>query len=233
MLGFLSKKIDRYIAVSEYVKQEYIKHGYQAHRIDVVPNFIDINGYAKRRRETHEGVNIIYVGRMSKEKGVQILMRAFERVCKSNKNARLFLIGAGPSLDDYRALAREIGIETKVLFPGHLSYEMLDYYYSIADIFVHPALFNEPFNLTLLEAMAHEIPILVSDVGSLSSIVKEAGIVFEMGNVDDLEDKLSFLLANSDRISALSKKCSTVLAEYDDSKVLRTLIASYESIMND
>src|SRR5436853_751211 len=231
-LGMLSKRLDRYLAVSEYVRKEYISHGFQASRIEVLPNSINVDSYAKTPREPHDGVNILYVGRMSQEKGVETLMKAFQRVSRTYENTRLLLVGDGPFLNRCRLLAREIGVETSVVFTGHLGHEMLDYYYSIADVFVHPALFHEPFNLTLLEAMAHDIPILVSNVGSLSNIVKDAGIAFDMGNVEDLVDKLSFLIADSARMNTLARKCKPVLAEYDDSRVLGTLVRMYESMID-
>src|SRR5207249_7906110 len=131
---FLAKKVDRYIAVSDYVKQEYIRQGFNENKISVVPNSLDLNHFASRTKISHEGFNILYVGRMSEEKGVNVLIRAFAIASKTtHKKIRLILVGDGPEISQYRDLVKEIGIEDKVTFTGHQGQNTIQYYYSIAD----------------------------------------------------------------------------------------------------
>ena len=227
----LSRKLDGYIAVSEYVMQQYAARGFDANRIRVIPNSIDTNDYGKRPKIAHDGINILYAGRMSKEKGVDVLLRAFQRISSNYQDTRLILVGDGPLLESYRLLTKELGIENKVVIAGFTSNELLEYYFSIADVFVHPALWHEPFGITLLEAMAHGVPVLASNVGSLSSIVKDAGLVFDMGSVEDLTNKLAALIENKNSINGLVTRCKTVVTDYSDYKILKTLIDTYESII--
>ncbi len=228
-LTSLFKKADLYIAVSEYVKQEYTRYGFSSERIVVVPNSIDVNSN-RRDRVPHDGINILYVGRMIEVKGVDLLIRAFHRISKIFKDVKLILVGDGPMLSSYRAMVKEIGLEHNVTFTGHLTYQEVTHYYSIADIFVHPAVLHEPMNLTLLEAMVHDVPVLVSNVGSLGQIVRDAGIIFNRGDVDDLTNKLATLIEDRSKINELRLNCSAVVREYSDHKILKRLVEVYEAV---
>ncbi|TLY08782.1 MAG: glycosyltransferase family 4 protein [Thaumarchaeota archaeon] len=231
-IELLSKELDGYIAVSEYVRKKYVQHGFNPDKIKVLPNSIDIKEYYKQPKVEHSGINILYVGRMSREKGVDVLIRAFKRISETYDHARLVLVGSGPLLESYIALARELGIRDKVTFTGHASNEIREYYYSIADVFVHPALWHEPFGMTLLEAMAHEVPVVVSDVGSLSQLVKDAGLVFDSGSVESLTNQLAYLIGDRNRINDLLARCKSVVTDYSDDEILETLAQIYESMIN-
>jgi starch synthase len=224
---YLSKKVDRYIAVSDHVKQEYTRWGFDSHKIIVIPNSIDTRSFASIHKKTHDGINILYLGRMEEAKGVSILIDAFKIISKSHKNTKLILVGDGPMLNSYSMLARQDGLEDKIIFAGHQNQEITGYYYSLADIFVHPAIFNEPFGITLLEAMAHQVPILVSDVGSLKNIVKDAGISFKKGDAKDLASKLILVIENKHKLIEMSKRSKQVLAEYDDQLAFKAILEVY------
>jgi alpha-maltose-1-phosphate synthase len=226
-MRYLSKKVDKYIAVSDHVKQEYTRWGFDSNKIIVIPNSIDTRGFVNFHKEMHDGINILYLGRMEEAKGVPVLIDAFKIISKSYENAKLILVGDGPSLNSHRMLAHQYGLENKIIFAGHQNQEMTSYYYSLADIFVHPAIFNEPFNLTLLEAMGHQVPILVSDVGSLKKIVKDAGISFRKGDPKDLASKLILVIENKHKLIELSKRSKQVLSEYDDQLVFKAILEVY------
>jgi alpha-maltose-1-phosphate synthase len=164
---------------------------------------------------------------MEEAKGVSILIAAFKMISKSYENAKLILVGDGPLLNSYRMLAHQHGLENKIIFAGHQNQEITSYYYSSADIFVHPAIFNEPFGITLLEAMGHQVPILVSDVGSLKNIVKDAGISFRKGDAKDLASKLILVIENKEKLRELSKRSKQVLSEYDDQLAFKAILEVY------
>ena len=198
----------------------------------MVQNSLDINCYSNRSKIPHAGTNILYVGRMSEEKGVSVLISAFSNISKTHENIRLILVGDGPALPEYRELVRKNEIQEKVTFTGYQSESHISNFYSVADIFVHPAVCNEPFGITLLEAMASEVPILVSNVGSLAQIVKNAGIIFNKGDISDLTNKLTSLIEDEEKRVALSKNCKSIVDLYSDEKVLKTLIDTYRQLNN-
>jgi glycosyltransferase involved in cell wall biosynthesis len=221
LITYLSKKLDRYIAVSDYVKQEYVKRGFNPYKINVIPNSIDTDGFKNTCKVVHDDINILYVGRMDEAKGVSILIDAFKEISKSYDDTRFILVGDGPLLNRYRMQTKENSMENKIMFTGHQRYETIDRYYSVTDIFVHPTVVHEPFGLTLLEAMGYEIPILVSDVGSLKNMVKDAGIPFNKGDVKDLASKLAFLVENKGEMTAISNKSKANLRYYDEQRAFK------------
>ncbi len=231
LLTSLTKKVDKYIAVSEHVRQEYIKHGYNKDRIVVIPNSIDIDKIGNGARRSHEYRNILYVGRMVSIKGVDILIRAFHKASRQYHDLRLFLVGEGQELNQYRSLVKNLGIESKVTITGHVSEDNLWYYYSIADLFVYPSIAgSEAFGIALLEAMRYHIPCLVGDTGGCKEVIKDAGVTFRDQDEEDLMKKMMMILNDNQKSLALSARCKDVLGEYSDEKVVKSLVRVYDDL---
>ncbi len=231
LLTTLTKKVDKYIAVTEHVRQEYIKHGYDDERIIVIPNSIDIDKIGDGVRRSHDYRNILYVGRMVSPKGVDILIRAFHKACSHYPDLRLILVGDGPELNHYRSLVNNLGIESKVIITGFVTEPMLWYYYSIADLFVYPSIAGfEAFGITLLEAMRYRIPCLVPDTGGGKEVIKDAGITFRDQDEEDLMKKMMLILNDNQKSIALSGRCKDTLNEYSDEKVVKSLIKVYDDL---
>jgi glycosyltransferase involved in cell wall biosynthesis len=231
LLSSLTKKVDKYIAVTEHVRQEYIKHGYNGDRIIVIPNSIDIDKIGNGIRRSHEFRNILYVGRMVFPKGVDLLIRAFHRASRHYHNLRLILVGEGPELRQYRSLIKNLGIESKATITGHISDDALWYYYSIADLFVYPSIAGfEAFGITLLEAMRYHIPCLVPDTGGGKEVIKDAGVTFRDRDEEDLMEKMMSILNDNQKSLALSARSKDVLSEYSDEKVVKNLVRVYDEL---
>lgn len=231
LLTSLTKKVDKYVAAGEHVRQEYIKRGYDKDRIIVIPNSIDIDKIGNGIRRSHEYKNILYVGRMTPPKGVDILIRAFHKASRDYHDVRLILVGDGPELNQYKYLIKNLGIESKVTITGYLSGDALWHYYSIADLFVNPSIGGtEAFGITLLEAMRYHIPCLVTDTGGCKGVIKDAGITFSDRDEEDLMEKMMLILNDNQKSLVLSAKCKDVLSEYSDEKVIKSLVKLYDDL---
>ena len=231
LLTSLTKKVDKYIAVTEFMRQEYIKHGYNEDRISVIPNSLDIDKFGDGVRRSHEYRNILYVGRMVFTKGVNMLIRAFHKASSHYHDLRLILVGDGEELNQYRSLIKNLGIESKVIVTGFLPKDSILYYYSIADLFVYPSIAGtEAFGIALLEAMRYHIPCLVADTGACKDVVKDAGVTFRDGDEEDLMKKMMLILNDNQKLLALSARCKDILSEYSDEKVVKHLIEVYDDL---
>jgi glycosyltransferase involved in cell wall biosynthesis len=231
LLTSLTKKVDKYIAVTEHVRQEYIKHGYNEDRIIVIPNSIDIDKIGNGVRTPHEGSNILYVGRMISVKGVDILIRAFHKASSHYPDLRLILVGDGRELNHYRSLIEDLGIESRVIVTGFVAPDTLWDYYSIADLFVYPSISGfEAFGITLLEAMRYHIPCLVPDTGGGKEVIKDAGLTFKDRDEEDLMKKMMLILNDNQKSLALAARCKDVLSEYSDEKVVKSLVKVYDDL---
>jgi len=108
-----------------------------------------------------------------------------------------------------------------------------DRYYSAADVFVHPAIFAEPFGRTILEAMQFGLPPVVSNIGAPPITIGDAGLVFEPGSVDDLVQKLEMVSRDKELRQRLSSNCPKVLQAYEQDKVLDRILEVYRQVLGE
>ncbi|MGL4648556.1 MAG: glycosyltransferase family 4 protein [Caldilineaceae bacterium] len=136
------------------------------HDVACDPDSLD----ALRSRYAPNGEHLLFfVGRITHEKGVQILVRAMPRVLAAFPNTRLLV--AGKNSQKLFPLAYELNVEANVDFLGYISNEMRDCLYAIVDAAVFPSLY-EPFGIVALEAMAGNCNVIASDTGGLGEVVQ-------------------------------------------------------------
>ncbi|MFZ1466799.1 MAG: glycosyltransferase [Anaerolineae bacterium] len=165
------------IAPSAGIQEVLRRWGVQG-RIEVVPNGIELEHFRAPDWHTtrsalglsETGAVAVFVGRMSGEKNIQTLLRAFAPVTSECPDAHLLMIGGGPELDDFRKLTQEMGIASQVLFTGPIPYEHMPGYLALADFFVTASV-SEVHPMTVLEAMASGLPVLGIDSPGISDTV--------------------------------------------------------------
>jgi glycosyltransferase involved in cell wall biosynthesis len=169
-------------------------------KIYVIPNGIDFEDI--RNIQPHkliEHPSILYVGRLSKVKGIDVLLNAIPIIRKKIPNLRIYIAGSGPEGDNLKKRVKELNIEENVKFLGFISEDEKYAYYKSADVCVFPSVY-EPFGIVLLEAMACGKPIVASNVGGIPFVVEDekTGLLFESGNVEDFAEKLITLLKDKE-----------------------------------
>lgn len=140
---------------------------------------------------------IYYVGRLVREKGVQVLIDAAFKTLSYEPDAKFIIAGTGPYENYLRNKAREMGLGDKMLFTGYINDDDRDMLYLIADVAVFPSLY-EPFGIVALESMAAGTPVVVSDSGGLAEIVEHEvnGLHAITGSANSLADQLLRVLKN-------------------------------------
>ncbi|MCQ6254153.1 glycosyltransferase family 4 protein [Methanocaldococcus sp.] len=113
---------------------------------------------------------ILFVGRLTYQKGVEYLIRAIPKILEKH-NVKLVIAGSGDMRNYLEDLSYQLNIRHKVIFLGFVSKEMLKKLYKSSDIVVIPSVY-EPFGIVALEAMASGTPVVVSSVGGLKEIIK-------------------------------------------------------------
>jgi len=153
----------RYITVSKYLKNQLVKSGLPEKKIDVVYNGIDL---VKPKARDHKRLILGSVGRLHSVKGYDSLIRAFAML--DNKRLRLKIAGSGDELESLKSLAQELGVDSRVEFVGFQSdvHKFLD----TIDVYVQSSK-SEGFGLSVIEAMSHCLPVVVTPAGSLVEIV--------------------------------------------------------------
>jgi len=128
---------------------------------------------------------VFCVGRLEQFKGHDVLLQALPGVVAAHPEASLWIAGSGSQLDELKRQAKRLGIASSVSFVGHLSADDVHAMMGAADLFVLPSR-TEPFGIVLLEAMAHGLPVVASNVGGIPEVVPVDGDV-QLVPIDDVE----------------------------------------------
>ncbi|MEO7157774.1 MAG: glycosyltransferase, partial [Vicinamibacterales bacterium] len=231
---WMSRFAHSIFAVSEQLKGDLVRHvGISPSRIDVLHNGVDLTRFAASipsaaaRQELGIGTEAVVVGsvgRLVAVKNYELLLRA--AAATRLPGLQVVLIGDGPERAKLIALSEHLGIGRRVHFLGHR--EDVSRLLGTFDIFVLPSL-SEGMSNTLLEAMAHGVAPLVSDVGGNTEIVRHGatGLVFESGNEAMLADQIRRLGADEAERRRLGR---AALARVSESFALDGMIKRYEDL---
>ncbi|MEM8720073.1 MAG: glycosyltransferase family 4 protein [Cyanobacteria bacterium P01_G01_bin.39] len=205
----LSHEAWRIIVCSQYMRQE-IQRVFEspADKIDVVFNGIrpekkrhghDFERIKFRRRFANDKEKIIYyVGRMTYEKGISVLLNAAPKIIDTLGGGVKFIIIGGGDTSRLKHQAQSLGIWSQCYFTGFMSDADLDKFQTVADCAVFPSLY-EPFGIVALESFAARVPVVVSDTGGLPEVVQHnrTGIVTRANDPDSLTWGILEVLQNS------------------------------------
>ncbi len=196
----------RIICCSRYMKNE-VRYVFQVpeDKIRVIPNGVDPGRFAFRKqgvsRDFYAAADeqiVFYVGRLVREKGVQVLLDAVPKILAHCPKTKFIIAGKGPYEGELRQQANRLGIAQRVYFTGYIDDGERNSLYGWADAAVFPSLY-EPFGIVALEAMAAQTPVVVSDTGGLGEIVEHGvdGLKAYPGNSNSLADMIIWLLKDS------------------------------------
>jgi glycosyltransferase involved in cell wall biosynthesis len=147
---------------------ELSERGLNSEKICTFPRGVDLyrfnpakrNGYLESHFNAPSGLKLLYVGRVSKEKNLQMLVRSFITISESKPDVHLVVVGDGPYLEEMR----ESLADYSCIFTGYLDGEDLAAVYACSDLFVFPST-TDTFGNVVLEAQASGIPVIVTDAG--------------------------------------------------------------------
>jgi len=189
-------KIDLRIAVSSASYQVVRK--FFPGKYKIIPNGVDTERFnpsvPKIERFQDGALNILFVGRLEKRKGVNYLLDAYARVKNQLENSRLIIVGDGTERKNLQTQVVTQGIRD-VHFEGRIPDDMRPFYYASADIFCSPAMYGESFGIVLLEAMASGVPIIAGDNCGYSSLIREGenGFCIDSTQTDEFVNYLLIL----------------------------------------
>jgi len=180
---------------------------------------------------------ILFVGTLDRAhyfKGVNVLLSAIANKNLISLPLRLIIVGRGESREGYEKLAKNLGISNKVIFTGQISDKDLPQYYNLCDLFVLPSVSkSEAFGLVSLEAMACAKPIIVSDLPGPNSLVEKSGLVVEIGNVEDLAQKIKKLVKNQKLSVNFGRQAlKLVQKKYNWPKIVKNIERIYYNAIN-
>jgi glycosyltransferase involved in cell wall biosynthesis len=163
---------------------------------------------------------VITVGRLDLEKGYGDLIPIIPEVIRLFPEVRFIWVGEGEHRDALMAQVKKYGIEDRVLFLGYR--RDVSRLLGAADLFVFPTHF-EGMPLALLEAMAHQVPVVASDIEGVMEIMahQQQGLLFRMGDRDDLSKTLAWALQHPEQMYQLAQNAKRQVQEFSEDKMVK------------
>ncbi|MEM3383124.1 MAG: glycosyltransferase [Nitrososphaerales archaeon] len=233
---FYLKHSNAVIVPSNIIKSILISHGLKK-EIHVIPTGIDVNkfnpqvngGLIRKLLGVEDEYLVLYLGRIVKEKNLDVLIRAAPKVLKKLPNCKFMIAGVGPAKKYYENMVIKNNVKDSFIIQGYIEEEKIASYYAASDVFVFPSKF-ETQGLTALEAMACGKPVVGADFLAIKEIVKNGynGYLF---NPDDPDDCAEKIVKTINERSIMGKNARKTALEYSIDKCINKLLTVYEKMI--
>ncbi|QNN25428.1 glycosyltransferase [Planctomycetales bacterium ZRK34] len=185
----------RVVCVSHLTRNICIhRYGVPDHRVDVVYNGIDSNASANMPRTNISRSDriVLFLGRITMQKGPEFFVSAAQKVLAKVSNVKFVVAGSGDMARHMISMAAEMGIGHKVLFTGFLRGKDVERVFRMADVYVMPSV-SEPFGIAPLEAIRHDVPVIISRNSGVAEVLQHA-LKVDFWDTDDIADKIIAVL---------------------------------------
>ncbi|HEX6891393.1 MAG TPA: glycosyltransferase [Chryseolinea sp.] len=222
LIGTWKNKVDKFITLTAFARSKFLDSRVKAsaHQFMLKPNFIEDPGNGTEVREDF----FLYVGRLSEEKGIRVLLNAFRKT-----DLKLIIIGDGPLQSEVESVVNE---RRNILYLGFQPKSAIMDHLKRTKSLIVPSTWYEGFPLTILEALATGTPVIGSRLGGIAEIVTDKinGILFEAGDENSLIHALNEL--NSHDFKVLSTNARTCYLEnYTPERNYKMLMDIYQAAM--
>ncbi len=215
LAGTLRKKVTLFIALTEFGKAKHVQGGFDEKQFRIKPNFLPSPPYVADGERKHG----LFVGRISHEKGIEVLAKALEQL----PEVTVKLAGKG-DLQDFAA---------KAFGANYLGAQPLPEILQLmakAAYLVLPSTWYEGFPRTIVEAFAAGLPVITSNLGSMAEVVSDGqtGLLFKPGDAHDLADKIRWAEQNPDQMARMGRNARTEFeAKYSPEANYAQLVGIY------
>ena len=237
---FLHARTHAVVAVSLPVAASLQRvEGLAAARVTVIPNAIDTDRFVRQRSREEcrrmlgkipMGPWVGMIGRARREKGGDLFVAALPALFRNHPMSRALLVGDGPALREWRAMAADLGIAERIWFAGSQT-DVRPYLHAL-DLLVIPSR-QESFGVVALEAFASGCPVLATRVGGLPEVLDEGrrGLLVEAGNTVALADGMLACLSDPEAMARRSEEAfRRVREDYGPAAAARRHLELYASL---
>lgn len=214
-------------APSKFVLDNHTNAGFfkESKKI-VLPLGIELDNFNNFSKisEDVENFNILYVGGLSKIKGVHVLIEAFKKI--TQENVKLHIVGEG----DYTATLKKLAKgDDRIIFYGKQANEEVQKFYRMTGIVVVPSICYENSPVVIYESLRSGTPVIGSNIGGIPELIKDNynGFLFEPGNVKELKEILENIIESSEQLKELSKNDFESVKQYDMNTHVEKLMEIY------
>lgn len=224
--GTWKERVNLYIALTEFARDKFIQAGLPADKIVLKPNFLLSSPELQETKRDYA----LFVGRLSPEKGIDTLLAAWGLKAANGlaEKIPLKIVGDGPLADQVAMAAQEIpGVE----WLGRQPPEQVQKLMQNAKMLVFPSVWYEGFPMVIVEAYALGLPVVASNLGSLSSLVDSGrtGLHFRPGDAHDLAAKVEWAIAHPQELAQMGREARAEFeAKYTAEANYRQLMEIYQ-----
>ena len=226
-------------APSELTKKQLLAWGFE-NNIQVVSNGIDTKKYNPKNYDKKLKSSlcpngeklILHVGRITKEKKVESLLKIAQLLGNRNIKFKVLIIGNGPELERLKARTRSLGLGGKIIFAGYVPQKELPRYYASSDLFL-TASTVETQGIVLLEALASGLPVVGANAGAIPELVKNRrnGLLFKSEGTTKATDCIEELLKDENLRKMLVKGTVSSIGKHSIGFVVSQVEKLYKSLI--
>jgi glycosyltransferase involved in cell wall biosynthesis len=191
----LLKKADTCVTVSNSTAKALVKLGLQRNRIHVSGNGVDLEYIKSFKTEDTKASDGVFVGRVSREKGVFDLIKSWKQIVDNETNAQLRIIGSGPNMDNVKKMVSELGLNENIAVMGQLGDKEMYTLMKASKVFVFPSYF-EGWGLAVAESLACGLPAICYDISAIHEVFSYCQNVFltPIGDIEKLAKTTRYVI---------------------------------------
>jgi glycosyltransferase involved in cell wall biosynthesis len=204
--------------------------------VKVIPFGVNINNFKPKQVRsvfTPEHFVIGSVKPLEKLYNIDVLIKAFRALSFRFDHIRLLIIGSGSEENSLKKMSEDLQISDKVIFTGRVPFHEVSNYFNMINVLANLSEY-ESFGVSVIEAMACGLPVVVSDVGGLSEVVGNDSVGFKVpaGNVEETSDMLEKLILNKELCKTIGENARKhVIKNYNWEDNLNTMITEYKKLL--
>jgi len=223
---------DIVVVPSDVMKKYLISIGVNK-KIQVIPFGIDLECFRVNKKENRKKrFTVLHVGRLSKEKKVNEIIKIFARF-STDKKIQLKIIGDGPEKDNLKCLTKLLKIDKKVTFSGWIPRKNLPKEYNDANVFITLS-DMETFGIVIVEAMACGLPVIGSNALAIPELIVQDrnGYLVNINDRNDILNKLNKIYYDKNLEIRLSKNASKFAERFEEGEIFQKLEHIYQSVVS-
>ena len=211
--------------------------------IHIIPTGIDIKRFDKANFKDSEildlkkelGIKkddfvIVYVGRLAKEKNIELLLKGHVEILKKHPNAKLVIVGSGPDYEHYIDLAKSLKIGANVIFTNAIPWQDIPIYYQLGNVFT-TASNTETQGLTLIEAMSGSIPVVCLKDKSFEDILLDGKNGRYFTNQNEYIEIMNYLIDNLDIVETMGEQAKITSKMYSIEFFAKSILKVYKEVI--
>lgn len=211
---FILNQTDIVLVQSVESEKQLLSWGVKKDKIKPYRYWIDPKKFNTKSIQPHSKFTVIFVSRLIPKKGTRIVLKLSQKMPKIN----FIMIGSGPEAEFIQK-----HIAPNLNFVGKVDNDQLLDYYSQSDIFIQPALYQEGFTRTIMEAVSSGLPVVASDIGTIPEIVDSSISILVKPTIDNFKKAINKLYQNPDILNQMKQNCPKYTKKYFHPKNIKQI----------